>query len=191
MNSKAPNERIVIAPIGDFAKELLERIGCEVERIYGWATWVQPLLRKVDFAFDPRREQFHSTAIMQKLAARAPANAHKVLALTKVDLFIPILTYVYGEAQLGGTACIISSHRLQVEEASGNPGHMSLEGRIIKEALHELGHTFNLRHCPEDSCIMHYCRNIDDVDRKTDQLCRHCKVLLGDELKRIRFAVHG
>ena len=115
MNSKAQNERIVIAPIEGFAEELLERVGREIERVYGWATTVQPLLRNVDFAFDARREQYHSTAILQKLAARVPDDAHKILALTKVDLFIPILTYVYGEAQLGGTACIISTCRLNDE----------------------------------------------------------------------------
>lgn len=181
----------MIAPIEVFAEELLERIGNEVERIYGWETRVQPLLQNVDFAFDARREQFHSTAILRKLATRAPVNAHKVLAITKVDLFIPILTYVYGEAQLGGVASIISTHRLQVEEATGSPGVVSLEDRIVKEAIHELGHTFNLRHCPEHSCSMHYCRNIADVDRKSVQLCRHCKVLFGDELKRIRLAARG
>lgn len=186
MNSKAPSERIVIAPIEKFAEELLERIGSTVERIYGWGTRVQPLLRNVDFAYDARREQYHSTAILQKLAERVPDDTHKILAITAVDLFIPILTYVYGEAQLGGTACVISTCRLNDEEPTGNPGKGSFEERIVKEAIHELGHTFNLRHCPEHTCIMHYCRNIDDVDRKSDQLCRHCTVLLGDEVKRIK-----
>ncbi|UCD83028.1 MAG: hypothetical protein JSW26_12410, partial [Desulfobacterales bacterium] len=53
------------------------------------------------------------------------------------------------------------------------------------EAIHELGHTFKLRHCPEHTCIMHYCRNEEDVDRKSDQLCRYCKIMLQDEIKRI------
>jgi len=190
LNSKAPSEKIVIAPIEKFAEELLERIGGEVERIYGWGTRVLPLLSNVDFAYDARREQYHSTAILQKLADGVPDDTYKILAITEVDLFIPILTYVYGEAQLGGTACIISTHRLQAEEAAGNPGNRSFEDRIVKEAIHELGHTFNLRHCPEHTCIMHYCRNIDDVDRKSDQLCRHCTVLLGDEVKKIRAGMH-
>jgi archaemetzincin len=59
------------------------------------------------------------------------------------------------------------------------------EKRLVKEALHELGHTFNLRHCQDKSCIMHYCRNIRDVDRKSDQPCRYCKILLEDELKKL------
>ena len=57
--------------------------------------------------------------------------------------------------------------------------------RIVKEAIHELGHTFSLRHCREHSCIMHYCRTELDVDRKSDQLCRYCKILLDDEIKKL------
>jgi archaemetzincin len=62
--------------------------------------------------------------------------------------------------------------------------------RIVKEAIHELGHTFNLRHCPEDTCIMHYCRNEEDVDRKSDEICRYCKVMLEDEIKRIELIIN-
>ena len=57
--------------------------------------------------------------------------------------------------------------------------------RVLKEAVHELGHTFSLRHCKEQTCIMHYCRRIKDVDRKSDQLCRYCRILLQDETKRL------
>lgn len=191
MNPKAPSGQIVIAPIETFTNKVLARVGSAVEHIYGWTARVQPLLRDVDFAFDPGRDQYHSTAILQKLVEQAPDDTCKILALTKVDLFIPILTYVYGEAQLGGTACIISTRRLRAEDGAANPGKGSLADRIVKEAVHELGHTFNLRHCPAHTCIMHYCRNLDDVDRKSDQLCRHCTVMLNDEFKRIRVAAAG
>jgi archaemetzincin len=73
-----------------------------------------------------------------------------------------------------------------------NEGHSYLSmqepflSRIVKEAVHELGHTFQLRHCREHTCLMHYCRNESDVDRKSDQLCRYCKVLLDDEIKRMQ-----
>jgi archaemetzincin len=122
--------------------------------------------------------------ILEKLTAVASARAVKLLGITTVDLFIPILTYVYGEAQIGGKACIISTCRLSEGISSSDSGHRICD-RAVKEALHELGHTFKLRHCPERSCIMHYCRSIKDVDRKSKQLCRHCRILLEDELKRL------
>ena len=175
---------IVISPIGDFSHELLDQISTEIKRIFSFPTEVRPLLTDIEFAFHPNRKQYHSTPVLEQLAAKAPADAIKVLALVQVDLFIPILTHVYGEAQLGGKACMVSTIRL-------NEGHRSLStqepylGRIIKEAIHELGHTFKLRHCREHTCLMHYCRNEGDVDRKSDQLCRYCKVLLEDDIKKL------
>ena len=57
--------------------------------------------------------------------------------------------------------------------------------RIIKEAVHELGHTFSIRHCSDSSCVMHYCRSLNDVDNKKIRMCRYCSVMLEDEKKRI------
>ena len=183
MSSKSAHN-IIISPIGDFTPDLLGPIRDEINRIYGYPTEVLPLLNDLEFAFDPNRNQYHSTPILDQLALKAPKDAIKVLAITQVDLFIPILTHVYGEAQLGGKACIVSTIRL-------NEGHSSLNtqdpffSRIVKEAIHELGHTFKLRHCREHTCLMHYCRNESDVDRKSDQLCRYCKIMLEDEIKRL------
>jgi archaemetzincin len=184
LSSKSAN-KIIISPIGDIAPDLLVPIADEIKRIYGYPTEVVALLDDIDFAFQPGRNQYHSTPVLEQLALSAPADTIKVLALVEVDLFIPILTHVYGEAQLGGKACIVSTIRL-------NEGHSYLNtqepflSRIVKEAIHELGHTFNLRHCREHTCLMHYCRNEHDVDQKSDQLCRYCKVLLDDEIKRLK-----
>ena len=77
---------------------------------------------------------------------------------------------------------MVSTYRLR-EALSLAGSRDAYERRVVKEAIHELGHTFNLRHCRDSTCIMHYCHTVEDVDRKTDQLCRYCKVLLEDELK--------
>ncbi len=175
---------IVISPIGDLDTGLIRPIGTEINRIFSFQTRIESLTENIDFAFDQERRQYHSTPILEQLAELAAPGTFKIIAVTEVDLFIPILTYVYGEAQLGGRACIVSTSRLQ----EGLPAIIQqkiFSGRVIKEAIHELGHTFNLRHCKDRSCIMHYCRNIKDVDRKLENLCRYCKVLLNDDLKRL------
>ena len=175
---------IVISPIGNFGSEITEPVKKEIYRIFGFPALIIPVLEDVDFAFDSGRNQYHSTSILQQLEKSAPSFAIKVIAVTKVDLFIPILTRVYGEAQLGGKACLVSTYRLKDQISAAHPGVIFTQ-RIIKEAIHELGHTFNLRHCQEHVCIMHYCRTELDVDRKSDQLCRYCKILLDDEIKRL------
>ena len=174
---------IIITTIGDFEAEAFKSLGHRISRIFGCPTKEMPLLQDIGFALDKGRDQYNSTLILEELASRAPASAIKVLAITDVDLFIPILTHVYGEAQLSGKACIISTCRLK----EGLPLMGTQEtffARVFKEAIHELGHTFNLLHCPDHACIMHYCRSEDDVDRKSEELCRYCGILLGDALRK-------
>jgi archaemetzincin len=176
--------RIAIASLGDFDPQLPETVGREIRRVLGLHAEIRTAPLDLAFAFDPGRQQYHSTPILQKLAEASLDDALKVLGLVEVDLFIPILTYVYGEAQIGGRACIVSTCRLN---AGGGTSCLSEKTacRVAKESLHELGHTFNLRHCPDPACLMHYCRGEADVDRKSGDLCRYCRVLLDDELRRI------
>jgi archaemetzincin len=182
MSSEKPI--LVISPIGrlDVDRGFVEHLGREIHSVFGYHTDIKPLLDEKDLWADPVRKQYHSTPILDTLALISPAEAIKVLAITKLDLFIPVLTHVYGEAQLGGKACILSTYRFSEGLA---PGAEILRDRIFKEATHELGHTFNLRHCRDASCVMHYCRGVREVDRKSNQFCRYCAVLLEDEMKRL------
>lgn len=147
-------------------------------------TQTRVLLSDISFAKDEDRSQYHSTSILKALETAAPSRALKVAALCKVDLFIPILTYVYGEAQLNGKACIVSTHRLYQGCETGLNNDILIE-RVTKEVIHELGHTFDLRHCKDPACLMHYARNEKDVDRKSNQLCRYCSILLHDSLQKL------
>ena len=180
----ASGHTILIMPCRDLAEELTAAVAGAVQKIFGFATAFGPLLTDLAFAFDAAREQYHSTPILKRLAEDAPEWALKIIALVEVDLFIPILTHVYGEAQLGGKACIVSSYRLNDESWRHNAREKFLQ-RMIKESIHELGHTFNLRHCRDHKCIMHYCRSEVDVDLKSEELCRYCRILLLDEIKKL------
>ena len=175
---------ILISPIGGADAEALRGVGEEIRRVFGYATEVACLFDDVEFALNPDRGQYYSTPILERLAKLAPVHAVRVVALTKVDLFIPILTHVYGEAQLGGRACIVSTCRLTENLPLLNRDEVFVL-RVAKEAVHELGHTFDLRHCKDPSCIMHYCRSVADVDRKSRALCRYCGVLLQDRLGKV------
>jgi archaemetzincin len=175
---------ILIAPIGAFPESLLDLLGQKVGEAFNCPTRVAALLEDLEDTYSIDRDQYHSTAILERLTARTPPDVLRVIALTRVDLYIPILTYVYGEAQLNGIAAIVSINRL-----NENLGSLNFEGelnrRITKEVLHELGHTFGLLHCKDPTCSMHYCRSIRDVDRKQDRFCRYCQVMLKDALEKI------
>ncbi|MCU0605758.1 MAG: archaemetzincin family Zn-dependent metalloprotease [Desulfobacterales bacterium] len=180
----APGHTVLIMSGSDLAGELAATVAAAVQTVFGCATALHPLSIDLAFAYDAAREQYHSTPILRRLADAAPEGALKIIALVEVDLFIPILTHVYGEAQLGGKACIVSSYRLTTE--SWRPdGRDRFQRRMLKESIHELGHTFNLRHCSDPKCIMHYCRSEADVDRKSEELCRYCRILLLDEIRKL------
>ena len=132
--------------------------------------------RPVD-SFDPRRQQHSSTRILRWLLESRPPQSTKVVGITDVDLFIPILTFVYGEAQLGGRAAVVSMARLQDERGPRSP---LVVARLAKEAVHELGHTFGLLHCETNPCVMSRSANLVQVDRKGTTLCHDCQVRYRD-----------
>jgi archaemetzincin len=130
--------------------------------------------------WDARRGQHSSTGILRWLVSRRPVEASKVIAVTDVDLFIPVLTFVYGEAQLGGWAAVVSTARLSLEP----DGRRLLRARLAKECIHELGHTFGLIHCDTEGCVMTRSVNIAAVDAKQPQLCADCRLEYLERLVR-------
>ncbi|RPJ84712.1 MAG: peptidase M54 [Acidobacteria bacterium] len=126
-------------------------------------------------SFDPRRLQHSSTSILKWLLETRPRHPGKIVGLTDVDLFIPILTFVYGEAQLGGRAAVVSTARLS-SEGGFRPDHALLKDRVVKETVHELGHTFGLIHCPRPTCVMARSVNLVQVDAKDPRLCHDCGI---------------
>ena len=176
-----PGPAIILSPMGDIPAWVTDLLAERLPEIFGFPARVFHLDMDMAFAHDPDREQFHSTPLLEALAEGCPEDGLKILGITREDLFIPILTHVYGEAQLGGRAAIVSILRLVSGPDLGGPDAGA--GRILKEAVHELGHSFDLRHCEDSRCIMHYCRKLEDVDKKSSQFCRYCRIMLSDHVK--------
>lgn len=125
--------------------------------------------------YDSKRKQYHSTSILKELLGNLPKDALKAIGIVPFDLFIPILTFVFGEAQLNGKVAMVSTARLE-QGFYGLPSNQPLLlRRLIKEVKHELGHTFGLLHCSERSCVMSLATNVIDVDRKGLVFCDTCE----------------
>jgi archaemetzincin len=108
------------------------------------------------FAFDPGRNQYHSTAVLQQLERLARKTDAHLLGVTPLDLYVPVLTFVFGEAQLEGRCALVSLH-------------------LAKEAVHELGHTFGLRHCGDWRCVMASTHAVERLDTKGLDFCPACQ----------------
>jgi archaemetzincin len=127
------------------------------------------------FAFHSEREQYHSSELLHRMQGFLTPNSWRVLGVAAVDLYIPILTFVFGEAQMGGPCAIVSLHRLR-QEFYGLPEDADiLRHRLLKEAVHELGHTLDLTHCDDYRCAMAPSHAVEWIDLKDSALCTSCR----------------
>jgi len=128
-----------------------------------------------DFAHDTARGQYASIAVLEMLARLCPGDAWKLLAVTTRDLFIPVLTFVFGQAQLGGRVGVVCLARLK-QEFYGLPENRDVFlQRAAKEALHETGHLFGLVHCADQVCAMSLSTGVRQIDIKQPSFCGPCR----------------
>jgi archaemetzincin len=144
-------------------------------------------------AFVPARAQWSSTAFLEALLGRVPPGASRLLGVTERDLFVPVLSFVYGQAQLGGRVAVVSLARLRPEFHGLPPAAALLERRAATEAVHEVGHTFGLVHCLDRRCPMSLSIDLADLDGKTPTPCAACGALLegSREMRRTRERTEG
>ena len=157
---------------GEAADETtIEEVRCQLEREFA-----EPVVRvesdqRPTGTLDVKRGQHSSRGLLRWLVAAKPGQCDRILGVTDVDLFIPVLTFVFGEAQLDGPAAVVSTARLS-EGASRKAAGL----RLVKECVHEIGHTYGLVHCALATCVMTRSASVRAVDAKRAQLCPECRV---------------
>lgn len=143
----------------------------------------KPITPKIDLNgfYSVERDQYYSTKLIE-YALNNYGEYKKILMLTDYDLYVPVLTFVFGEAQLKGKAAIVSAHRLYPEFYGLPPNDELFFLRLIKEINHELGHTYGLKHCFNFECVMHSSSNVDEIDIKSHDFCKECALKLSSFL---------
>jgi archaemetzincin len=164
-----------LLPIGDFDERLLQKVAPALADAFHVPCHVMAARLDPQFAFHRERQQYHSSEILQAMQEHADQDGRRVLGIAGVDLYIPILTFVFGEAQMGGPCAVVSFHRL-TQEFYGLPADPELlTARLIKESVHEVGHTLDLTHCEDYSCVMAPSHAVEWIDLKETKLCRECQ----------------
>jgi archaemetzincin len=177
---------IYLSPIGTVDKGILDALESSLRRTFGFEVRRMTPLGDPSYSFDAQRNQYSSTMILRELVRHCPADGTRLLAVTAYDLFIPMLSFIYGQAQLDGKVSIVSIARLRQEFYTLPSNQALLLVRLIKEALHELGHTFGLTHCLEKVCPMSLATNIHQLDIKGMDFCNSCSILTRESIDMIR-----
>ncbi|MGH9522853.1 MAG: archaemetzincin family Zn-dependent metalloprotease [Terriglobales bacterium] len=160
--------------VGECDPRTLDRVGPALSQRMGVPWDVLPSVIDVDFALHAERQQYHSTEILGRMKSLHGPHTWRMLGITDLDLYIPILTFVFGEAEMGGRVAIVSTQRLRQEFYGLPADEEAFHERVLKEALHELGHTLDLRHCDDYRCAMAASHAVEWIDLKGANLCSAC-----------------
>jgi archaemetzincin len=173
---------VCVLRIGDVAEEVLNFVLRKIELRFNCPSRTLGSMDIPAQAFDSERVQYSSVQILKSILELAPDDATKIIGIADIDLYIPVLTFVFGQAQLNGKAAIVSMRRLRQEYYGLSPDDSILFARLGKEVLHELGHTFGMVHCWNNQCAMHFSSSIREIDTKEDRFCSSCTRLLSSKL---------
>lgn len=167
-----------IIPMGNPDPLAVSIVAANIQALIGLATRVLPARPSPDYAFLPARKQYNAAPILKLLSSENEGSPLK-LGVVQHDLCLPILTYVYGESQLGGKAAVVSMHRLQ------DVDRPLVYERAAKIGLHEIGHVFSLEHCYEPDCLMRFSKQLEQLDQLPMHFCSACEYEVSRRLKRI------
>ncbi|HET9317580.1 MAG TPA: hypothetical protein VFQ51_18450 [Vicinamibacteria bacterium] len=168
---------VALLPLGAPPADVVERMGTGLEKAFGMEVTSEAPCPDPPEAFDASRDQWDATAVLRTLLARSSLE-RRLLGVTERDLFLPVLSFVYGQAQLRGRVAVVSLARLRPEFHGLPPDPERLARRAVTEAVHEVGHTLGLVHCTDRRCPMALSLGLDDLDFKTGTPCATCAALL-------------
>jgi archaemetzincin len=164
-----------LLPVGTIDASLLEDLCDAIPRKLPIKCQILPLKLDPAPSYHGERQQFHSSEILQRMQSLVRPRDWRFLAVAEVDLYIPILKYVFGEAQMGGPCAVVSTFRLRQEFYGLERDDLLLRERLLKESIHELGHTLHLRHCQDYQCAMASSHSVEWIDLRDNRLCDACR----------------
>lgn len=163
-----------LLPLGKVDVSLLLDLRAAIPRCLPVTCEILPAELDPAPSYHAERQQYHSSEILQRMKSLVRPQGWRLLAIADVDLYIPILKYVFGEAQMGGPCAVVSFHRLRQEFYGLDPDAALLSQRLLKESIHELGHTLDLRHCQDYRCAMASSHAVEWIDLRETTLCQSC-----------------
>ena len=167
--------RISVKPLDKIDSHIMETLKQSLEHTFNCPVEIEAQISSLDYAYNPDRRQYLAPRILSTLRNSGIKPGDRCLGIVDVDLYAPELNFVFGQADISSRVAIISLYRLR-QERYGLPQDEGLfQERAIKEAVHELGHTYFLSHCPNVNCVMHFSNSLADTDIKEAGFCERCQ----------------
>jgi len=169
-----PRPGVRLVPLGyRQAPPWTDDLARRIAHVLGGAVAIEAAPLGLESALDVHRGQYNALTLLERLIALP--GSERLLGIVAGDLFIPMLTHVFGQAQLNGRGAILSTYRLDNAVYGLAPDDTLFAARLAKEAIHELGHAFGLVHCHDPDCVMHSSMYVEEIDLKREELCSDCR----------------
>ncbi|MEW6407772.1 MAG: hypothetical protein AB1465_03720 [Patescibacteria group bacterium] len=185
---------LYLLPFNKINGKILEKLAKDLEKKFDLSTKIVSAISLPDYTYNKLRRQYDGSKILVELKRMEFPDAEKILGVLSVDLFAEDLNFIFGQAEAPGNVALISLFRLDPKfwqkKSKPNqklyferrPAQLAeverlFYARILKEAVHELGHTYGLSHCPDIKCVMHFSNTLKDTDLKNNNFCEKCKRL--------------
>jgi archaemetzincin len=183
-NHPKPPLRVAIVYYTPIHKSLEEELVKTIRATYRCTIKILPGVQPLPAnAYYKPRNRYRAEILLKEL--QGTPGYDKLMAITAKDISTTHKQYadwgVMGLAFRGRKPCVISTYRVRTTNTN------LFNERVIKLALHELGHTMGLPHCSYSaSCFMADASGtIKTVDRGTRRLCEHCKTLIQPFITKI------
>lgn len=167
-------QQIILLSCEHFEKDVLDIMAGDISREFQVRVTIKECSIDLSSFYNPARRQYDGNQILKAVELLHPSPDFKTMGLFRVDLYIPILTYIFGQAQLRGNTGIASLYRLKNELYGLDQNRILLINRFRKVVIHEMGHMFGLIHCQNPICIMRSSTYVEDIDQKENHFCPAC-----------------
>ena len=175
--------KITLISFGDFDNFFLRNLAAKIYNEFLFSIQIKEAHLDLSDFYNPTRRQYDGNELLHHMEKKLSDDSSKTIGLFNVDLFIPIFTYIFGQAFLNGRSGIASHYRLSNDRYGIAADESLLLERFRKEVIHELGHTFGLIHCHVPTCVMRSSTYVEDIDQKDLDFCMGCRDTLNPLLQ--------